>query len=64
MRKALLFLVVVLGGFAAYNSRLAATRECGCEPEWWCKKPILRHYRWVAPLSTHNINPPDYEERK
>jgi hypothetical protein len=51
VKKILLFLVMVLGGAAALNARLSASRECACEQECWCKKPLLRHYRWVAPFS-------------
>lgn len=59
MKKTFVFLIVMLGGLAAYNARKEANRECACEPGCWCKKPLLRHYRWVAPVSTHNLNPPD-----
>lgn len=24
--------------------------ECGCEPDCWCKKPILSTFRWVFPI--------------
>lgn len=48
--KILLFLVMVLGGAAAFNARLSASRECACEQECWCKKPLLRHLRWIAPF--------------
>ncbi len=55
MKKIPLFVLVLLGGLAAYNTRLEASKDCACEPECWCKKPVLRHYRWVAPFS-HKIS--------
>jgi hypothetical protein len=58
MKKIPLFVVVVLAGLAALNSRLSASRECACERECWCKKPVPRHYRWIVPPFLYKIAPP------
>jgi hypothetical protein len=33
-------------------------RQCGCEPECWCKRPGLRLFRWVTPKSMHHLLTP------
>ena len=48
--KRLLLLVGLVIGLAAINARIDATRECSCEPECWCQKPGLRHFRWMLPI--------------
>jgi hypothetical protein len=57
MKKIPLFVVMVLGGLAALNARLGASRECACERECWCKKTLVQHYRWVTPSFLHKIDP-------
>ena len=54
--KKILFLVMVLVGTAAFNARLSSSRECACAQECWCKRALLRHYRWVAPPFLHKID--------
>lgn len=53
--KKLIWFGVVLFGLAATNAAIGASRECGCRPECWCKKPGLRHFRWVLPFSLHAV---------
>ena len=53
--KKLIWLGVVLFGLAAINAAIGATRECGCRPECWCKKPGLRHFRWILPFNLHAV---------
>jgi hypothetical protein len=48
---------ILLVGLAALNARLDAARECGCQPECWCQKPILRHFRWVLPITHRSVSP-------
>jgi hypothetical protein len=33
-------------------------RQCGCEPECWCKKRGLRIFRWVTPKRKHHLLSP------
>ena len=33
-------------------------RQCGCEPDCWCKRPGLRLFRWVTPKITHRLLTP------
>ena len=62
MKKLLLFAGLLLG-LAAINARIDATRECGCQPDCWCKQPGLRHFRWVLPFS-HKAVSPERKQRK
>jgi hypothetical protein len=50
MRKLFVLGMAVIG-VAAINALIGASRECGCQPECWCQKPGLRHFRWVLPFS-------------
>jgi hypothetical protein len=35
-------------------------KQCGCEPDCWCRKPGLRLFRWVTPKRKHHlVNPAD-----
>jgi hypothetical protein len=49
MRK-LLLLAGFVAGLAAINARIDATRHCYCQPDCWCQKPGLRHFRWMFPI--------------
>jgi hypothetical protein len=49
MRK-LLLPAGLVAGLVAINARIDATRQCYCEPECWCQKRGLRHFRWVLPI--------------
>ncbi|MPZ70655.1 MAG: hypothetical protein GEU71_14170 [Actinobacteria bacterium] len=60
MKKLLLFGGFVLG-LAVVNAAIDSTRECGCQPECWCKQPGLRHFRWVLPFR-HNAVSPAWKE--
>lgn len=48
--KKLLTLGVVVGLAAAVNARIDAARDCRCDPGCWCKRPGLRHFRWLFPV--------------
>jgi hypothetical protein len=61
MKKIPLIVVAVLAGLAALNTRLGVSRDCACERECWCKKPVLRHYRWIVPPPLHKVAPPAAE---
>jgi hypothetical protein len=28
--------------------------ECGCSADCWCKRPVLRLFRWVFPYGHHS----------
>ncbi|MDQ3645496.1 MAG: hypothetical protein M3345_01010 [Actinomycetota bacterium] len=48
--KKLFWIAAVLGSLAAVNAKLEATHHCECRPDCWCKRPGLRHFRWVFPV--------------
>jgi hypothetical protein len=56
--------LVILGLYllAAVVTTLAEAsglgRQCGCEPDCWCKKPGLRLFRWVTPKRRHHLLTP------
>ncbi len=54
--KKLLLLAGLLLGLAAVNARIDATRQCYCQPECWCKRPGLRHFRWVLPFGHKDVS--------
>jgi hypothetical protein len=33
-------------------------RQCGCEPDCWCKRPGLTVFRWVTPKGRHHLLSP------
>ncbi len=33
-------------------------KQCGCEPECWCKKPGLSLFHWVTPKRKHHLVTP------
>jgi len=37
-------------------------RQCGCEPDCWCKRPGLRLFRWVTPKRQHHLLSPADKE--
>jgi hypothetical protein len=44
---------------AAIIGRVAETQGrilCGCEPDCWCKKPVLSVFRWVFPYGHRGPN--------
>jgi hypothetical protein len=51
--RAALALGTILLALVALNAKLDAANECDCYPECWCKRPGLRHFRWVVPFSRH-----------
>lgn len=55
--KRLLGLATVVGGLAAVSAAVESTKECGCQPECWCRLPGLRHFRWVLPFSHRAVTP-------
>ncbi len=55
--KKLLLLAVLLLGLAAINGVIDSTRQCSCQPECWCQKPGLRHFRWVFPFEHKDPGP-------
>ena len=59
--KKLLFLAGVTLGLVAINARIDATKRCGCRPECWCKKPGLRHFRWLVPYG-HKEFPSEWKQ--
>jgi hypothetical protein len=62
MAKRILIAVIGLYVLAAITTTLAETagigRQCGCEPECWCKRPGLRLFRWVTPKRNHHLLSP------
>jgi hypothetical protein len=38
-------------------------RQCGCEPDCWCKRPGLRLFRWVTPKRRHHLLTPEDKQR-
>ena len=44
--KRLIVLLVVLVGI---NRLIEAVSECPCRDECWCKKPVLKNFRWLVP---------------
>ncbi len=49
MRKILLG-VAAIGVLAFINAGVEAMRTCPCEDECWCRRPGLRHARWLVPV--------------
>ena len=66
MVKRILIGVIGLYLVAAIATTLAETaglgRQCGCEPECWCKRPVLRLFRWVTPKRKHHLLIPTDKE--
>jgi hypothetical protein len=56
MRDVLWLFAIVLG-LASVNAAIGRRRECGCSPECWCRKPMMRHIRWVVPSGLHAVRP-------
>jgi hypothetical protein len=54
--KKLMMLGGLVLGLAVVNSVIDSTKECGCQPECWCKQPGLRHFRWVLPLRHNSVS--------
>nr|MBA2601691.1 hypothetical protein [Actinomycetota bacterium] len=54
--KKLLLLAAVAGGLAVVNARIDVTRQCSCQPECWCQRPGLRHFRWVFPIGHKDVS--------
>gem|GEM_PF-1724728 len=42
---AVFLLFAVIGRFVEEMGAV----ECGCAPSCWCKRPVLRTFRWVFP---------------
>jgi hypothetical protein len=38
-------------------------RRCGCSDDCWCKRPGLRLFRWVAPMSHRSLDPAEKAAR-
>jgi hypothetical protein len=38
-------------------------KQCGCEPDCWCKRPGLRLFRWVTPRRRHHLRTPEDKQR-
>jgi hypothetical protein len=62
VKKFFLLAGVIVGLAGAINAGIDATRECGCQPECWCKQPVLRHFRWVLPFG-HKAVAPDWKQQ-
>ena len=60
--KKMILVVGFLSALAVINAVLDSQRECGCQPECWCKKPGLRHFRWLLPTSHRSI-PPEWKQK-
>jgi hypothetical protein len=54
--KKLLLLIGLILGLVAVNARIDATRKCSCQPDCWCQKPGLRHFRWVFPIGHKDVS--------
>ena len=48
--KKLLLGVAAIGLLALINASVEARRTCPCEESCWCKRPGLRHARWLIPV--------------
>jgi hypothetical protein len=61
MRRILIAIVGLYLFAAAVTTLAEATgvgRQCGCEPDCWCKTPGLRLFRWVTPKRRHHLLSP------
>ncbi len=47
--KKVLGVGVLLGALVAVNACIDSVRECACDETCWCKRPGLRHFRWLVP---------------
>jgi len=58
MKRALKLTVLgyVLVGLLALGLERAGVYECGYEPNFWCKRPGLKVFRWVFPRF-HQLRP-------
>jgi hypothetical protein len=62
MRRVLLGLIGLYVLTAVVTTVLEAAgvgRQCGCQPDCWCKRPGLRVFRWVAPIAHRSVDPAD-----
>ena len=57
MKRTLVLFGALLAALAAVNAVIDSKRQCGCEPECWCHKPGLRHFRWVVPIGHKDVSP-------
>ncbi len=48
MKKVLAVLGLVIA-LTALNARIESSHECQCNRDCWCKRPGLRHFRWLLP---------------
>jgi hypothetical protein len=66
MRRAV-FIAVGMYLLAALVTTVAEVagigRQCGCADACWCKRPGLRLFRWVAPVSHRSVAPADKAAR-
>jgi hypothetical protein len=42
--------VYLLAALIGRLSEQQGRSVCGCEPDCWCKKPVLSVFRWVFPF--------------
>ena len=52
-----LYLLVAIATRAA-DAAGVGSRQCGCEPDCWCKRPGLTLFRWVTPKRNHRLLSP------
>jgi hypothetical protein len=47
-------LVLVFALLGRYMERLGMV-QCACQPDCWCKLPVLGTFRWVVPNGYHHL---------
>ena len=66
MRRGLLALIglYVLTAVVTTAVEVAGVgRQCGCQPDCWCKRPRLRLFRWVVPAGHRAFGPAEKAAR-
>jgi hypothetical protein len=48
--KRFLLAGAAIGVLALINAGVDTMRTCQCEDTCWCKRPGLRHARWLVPV--------------
>ena len=51
--KIVLRLAALVLALVGINQVVEALNTCACEPDCWCKRPVLRHFRWIVPFWHH-----------
>ncbi|MDQ1461025.1 MAG: hypothetical protein QOI08_2509 [Actinomycetota bacterium] len=66
MRRVILGLIglyVLTAVLTTAAEAVGVGRQCGCQPDCWCKRRGLRLFRWVAPIAHHSVDPDEKAAR-